>query len=61
MLRRLISSLVLSKRAKRVAQHPPEPDWVTPVGDVLTRARARPGGAEHGAIVAAMRAGRDRD
>jgi hypothetical protein len=39
---------------ERVAQHPP-------VADVLARAHARSGGAERGAIVAAVRAGRDRD
>jgi antitoxin FitA len=39
---------------ERVAQHPP-------VAEVLARARARSGGAESGAIVAAVRAGRDRD
>lgn len=39
---------------ERVAQHPP-------VADVLARAGKRTGGAEHGAIVAAVRAGRDRD
>ena len=39
---------------ERVAQHPP-------VADVLARARARAGGAEHEAIVTAVRAGRDRD
>ena len=39
---------------ERVAEHPP-------VADLLARARARAGGAEHAAIVAAVRAGRDRD
>ena len=39
---------------ERVAQHPP-------VADVLARARSRSGGAASGAIVAAVRAGRDRD
>lgn len=39
---------------ERVAQHPP-------VADLLQRARARAGGAQSTAIVAAVRAGRDRD
>ncbi len=39
---------------ERVAQHPP-------VADLLARARMRAGGAERGAILAAVRAGRDRD
>jgi plasmid stability protein len=39
---------------ERVAQHPP-------VADLLMRARARSGGADGSAIVAAVRAGRDRD
>jgi antitoxin FitA len=39
---------------ERVAQHPP-------VADVLARARARAGGANAKAIVAAVREGRDRD
>jgi plasmid stability protein len=39
---------------ERVAQHPP-------VTDVLARARARAGGANAKAIVAAVREGRDRD
>jgi hypothetical protein len=54
MLRRRFSALVSRKRAKRLARRPP-------VADVLARARTRPGGAEHEAIVAAVRAGRDRD
>ena len=54
MLRSVISVLLSRKGAKRLAQRPP-------VADVLARARARPGGAEHEAIVAAVRAGRDRD
>jgi len=53
MLRRLFSVLVSRKRPKRDAERPP-------VADVLARARARPDGAEHKAIVAAVRAGRDR-
>lgn len=39
---------------ERVAEHPP-------VADLLARARARAGGAQSEAIVAAVRAGRDRD
>ena len=39
---------------ERVAAHPP-------VADVLARARERAGGARGGSIVAAVRAGRDRD
>jgi antitoxin FitA len=39
---------------ERVAQRPP-------VVDVLTRARSRAGGADAGAIVAAVRDGRDRN
>ena len=39
---------------ERVAEHPP-------VADLLARARARAGGAQSDAIVAAVRAGRDRD
>ena len=39
---------------ERVAQHPP-------VAELLGRARARAGGAQSSAIVAAVRAGRDRD
>jgi antitoxin FitA len=39
---------------ERVAQHPP-------VADLLQRARTRAGGAKSDAIVAAVRAGRDRD
>lgn len=39
---------------ERVARHPP-------VADLLARARARAGGAESESIVAAVRAGRDRD
>jgi plasmid stability protein len=39
---------------ERVAERPP-------VADLLTRARARAGGAEREAIVSAVRAGRDRD
>jgi plasmid stability protein len=39
---------------ERVAQHPP-------VVELLRRARARAGGAQSTAIVAAVRAGRDRD
>jgi antitoxin FitA len=39
---------------ERVAQRPP-------VADLLERARARAGGADSAAIVAAIRAGRDRD
>jgi plasmid stability protein len=39
---------------ERVAQRPP-------VADLLGRARARAGGADSAAIVAAVRAGRDRD
>jgi hypothetical protein len=39
---------------ERVAQHPP-------VVDVLTRARSRAGGADAGAIVTAVRDGRDRN
>ncbi|HEY4996413.1 MAG TPA: hypothetical protein VII03_00375 [Solirubrobacteraceae bacterium] len=39
---------------ERVAQHPP-------VSDLLQRARARAGGAQSTAIVAAIRAGRERD
>ena len=39
---------------ERVTQHPP-------VADLLTRARARAGGADAAAIVAAIRTGRDRD
>jgi hypothetical protein len=38
---------------ERVAQHPP-------VADLLERARSRAGGATSAAIVAAIRAGRDR-
>jgi hypothetical protein len=54
MLRRLIVALASFGRAKPVAQLPP-------VADVLTRARARPGGPDREAIVAAVREGRDRD
>jgi hypothetical protein len=54
MLRRLFSVLAARKRTRRPAQS-------LPVADVLARAAARPGGAEHEAIVAAVRAGRDRD
>ena len=39
---------------ERVAQHPP-------VADLLLRARSRAGGTPSKAIVAAVRAGRDRD
>jgi antitoxin FitA len=39
---------------QRVADHPP-------VAQLLARARARAGGAERSTIVAAVRAGRDRD
>jgi antitoxin FitA len=39
---------------ERVAQHPP-------VADLLQRARGRAGGAQSDAIVAAIRAGRERD
>ncbi len=39
---------------ERVAERPP-------VADLLARARARAGGAQNEAIVAAVRAGRDRD
>jgi antitoxin FitA len=39
---------------ERVAQHPP-------VADLLQRAQSRAGGAQRAAIVAAIRAGRDRD
>ncbi len=39
---------------ERVAKHPP-------VADLLERARSRAGGAESAAIVAAVRAGRERD
>ncbi len=39
---------------ERVAQRPP-------VADVLARARSRAGGADSAEIVAAIRAGRDRD
>jgi hypothetical protein len=39
---------------ERVAQHPP-------VAELLQRARGRAGGARSDAIVAAVRAGRDRD
>jgi antitoxin FitA len=39
---------------ERVAEHPP-------VADLLARARARAGSARSEAIVAAVRAGRDRD
>ena len=39
---------------ERVARHPP-------VVDLLARARSRAGGAQSTAIVAAVRAGRDRD
>lgn len=39
---------------ERAAERPP-------VADLLARARSRAGGAEHGAIAAAVRAGRDRD
>jgi antitoxin FitA len=39
---------------ERVAQRPP-------IAVVLERARSRAGGADRGAIVAAVRAGRDRD
>jgi plasmid stability protein len=39
---------------ERVAEHPP-------VADLLQRARSRAGGAQSAAIVAAIRAGRDRD
>lgn len=39
---------------ERVTQRPP-------VADLLARARARSGGADSAAIVAAIRAGRDRD
>jgi antitoxin FitA len=38
---------------ERVAEHPP-------VADLLARAQARAGGAQSGAAVAAVRAGRDR-
>jgi hypothetical protein len=54
MFRRLFSVLVSRKRTERLAQRPP-------VADVLARARARPGGAEHDAIVAAVHSGRDHD
>lgn len=39
---------------ERVAEHPP-------VAELLQRARSRAGGAQSAAIVAAIRAGRDRD
>jgi antitoxin FitA len=39
---------------QRVARHPP-------VAELLSRARARSGGVDSKAIVAAVRAGRDRD
>jgi antitoxin FitA len=39
---------------ERVAQHPP-------VAELLQRARSRAGGVQSAAIVAAIRAGRDRD
>ncbi len=39
---------------ERVAERPP-------VADLLSRAGARAGGADHGAIVSAVRSGRDRD
>lgn len=48
-----LSDLALGE-LERVAARPP-------VADLLERARSRPGGAEHGAISAAVRAGRDRD
>lgn len=48
-----LSDYALSE-LQRVAEHPP-------VADLLARARARAGGASAEAIVAAVRAGRDRD
>lgn len=48
-----LSDFALGELA-RVAEHPP-------VADLLARARARAGGAPSAAIVAAVRAGRDRD
>lgn len=48
-----LSDYVLGE-LERVARHPP-------VADLLARARSRAGGAESAGIVAAVRAGRDRD
>lgn len=48
-----LSDLALAE-LERVAARPP-------VADLLTRARARAGGASSDAIVAAVRTGRDRD
>ncbi len=48
-----LSDYALSE-LERVAEHPP-------VADLLARARARAGGVQSDAIVAAVRAGRDRD
>jgi antitoxin FitA len=48
-----LSEYALSE-LERVARRPS-------VADVLARAAARPSGAEHGAIVAAVRTGRDLD
>ena len=55
---RRLSGVSLSDYAlgelERVAEHPP-------VADLLAREGARAGGAQSEAIVAAVRAGRDRD
>jgi plasmid stability protein len=48
-----LSDFALSE-LERVAQRPP-------VAVVLERARSRAGGADHDAIIAAVRTGRDRD
>lgn len=48
-----LSDYLLSE-VVRVAERPP-------IADVLARAESRHGGASHEAIVAAVRAGRDRD